>query len=108
MFSFTITRGIRGSRSSSRSITASPSAENAVYATLALGELVSFIDPDVFFDPQGDIHVLQPIAMGTYLYTRADQDGKVAHQTIFKTFRAIPPRLHKVEDGNVTVVGGLA
>jgi len=83
-------------------------AENIVYATLALGEMVSFIDPEVYFDPQGNIHVLQPYALGTYLYTRADPDGKILHQTIFKTYQTIPPRLTKLDDGNVTVIGGMA
>jgi hypothetical protein len=82
-------------------------SENIVYTNLALGEVVAYIDPEVFFDPQGAIHVMQPIAMGTYLYTRADPDGKILHQSIFKTFQTIPPRLAKMEDGNVTVVGGL-
>jgi len=84
----------------------SPS-ENIVYANLALGEITSFIDPDVLFDPKGDIHIMQPVALGTYLYTRADPDGKILHQAIFKTFHEIPPRLAKVEDGNVIVSGGL-
>jgi len=82
-------------------------SENIVYANLSLGEVVAYIDPDVFFDPQGNIHVMQPIAMGTYLYTRADPSGKILHQGIFKTFQTIPPRLAKLEDGNVIVVGGL-
>ena len=82
-------------------------SENIVYANLALGEVVAYIDPEVFFDPQGNIHVMQPIAMGTYLYTRADPSGKILHQGIFKTFQAIPPRLTKMEDGNIIVVGGL-
>jgi hypothetical protein len=81
-------------------------SENIVYANLALGEVVAYIDPDVFFDPQGNIHVMQPIAMSTYLYTRADASGKILHQGIFKTFQAIPPKLTKMEDGNVIVVGG--
>jgi hypothetical protein len=81
--------------------------ENIVYANLALGSLVAYIDPEVFFDPQGNIHVMQPIAMGTYLYTRADPAGKVLHQGIFKTFQLVAPRLTKLADGNVIVVGGL-
>jgi hypothetical protein len=81
-------------------------SENIVYTNLALGEVVAYIDPEVFFDPQGNIHVMQPIAMGTYLYTRADPGGKILHQGIFKTFQTIPPRLTKMEDGNIIVVGG--
>lgn len=82
-------------------------SENIVFANLALGEVVAYIDPEVFFDPQGSIHVMQPIAMGTYLYSRADPDGKIVHQGIFKTFQTIPPRLTKLDDGNVIVLGGL-
>ena len=52
------------------------SDENLVLANLALGEVVAYIAPDVFFDPQGNLHVMQPIAMGTYLYTRADPAEK--------------------------------
>ncbi len=82
-------------------------SENIVLANLALGEVVAYIDPEVFFDPQGNLHVMQPIAMGTYLYTRADLDGKILHQGIFETYQTVPPRLTKLEDGNVIVVGGL-
>jgi len=83
-----------------------PSA-NLILANLSLGEVVAYIDPDVNFDPQGNLHVLQPIASGTYLYSRADQDGKVVHQGIFKTFQSQAPRLAKLEDGNVIVLGGM-
>ncbi len=80
---------------------------NIVYANLALGPVVAYIDPEVFFDPLGNIHIMQPIAMGTYLYTRADPRGKILHQGIFRTFQSIPPHMAKMEDGNVIVVGGL-
>ncbi len=83
-----------------------PSA-NVVLTNLALGEVVAYIDPEVFFDPQGNIHVMQPIAMSTYLYSRADSSGKVVHQGIFKTYQTVRPRLTKLEDGNVIVLGGL-
>jgi len=80
---------------------------NTVLTNLALGEVVAYIDPEVFFDPQGNIHVMQPVAMSTYLYTRADASGKIVHQGIFKTYMAVRPRLTKLEDGNVIVMGGL-
>ena len=82
-------------------------SENLILANLSLGQLVAYIDPDVNFDPQGNIHVIQPIAMSTYLYTRAKANGKVEHQGIFKTFQSIPPRLAKLDDGSVIVLGGL-
>jgi hypothetical protein len=88
-------------------------SENVVFTNIALGEVVAYIDPEVFFDPQGNLHVLQPIAMGTYLYTRADPAGKVLHQVVFKSGMVpgiqgtIPPRLAKMDDGNVIVGGGV-
>ncbi len=82
-------------------------AANVVLTNLALGEVVAYIDPEVFFDPAGNIHVMQPIAMSTYLYTRANANGKVEHQGIFKTYQTVRPRLSKLDDGNVIVLGGL-
>jgi hypothetical protein len=82
-------------------------AENLVYANIGLGDLVAYVDPEVNFDPKGNLHILQPVAMETYLYTRTDPDGKILDQNIFKTYQKIPPHLAKVEDGNVTVAGGL-
>jgi hypothetical protein len=90
-------------------------AENLVYANVGLGEMVSSIDPSVFFDPQGNVHILHPSALGTYVYTRADPDGKIVHQGVFKTeamrtesgIERIPPRLTKLDDGNVIVLGGM-
>lgn len=87
-------------------------SENTILTNLALGDVVAFIDPEVFFDPQGFLHVMQPIAMGTYLYTRTDQAGKIVHQSVFKSspvpgvMGTVPPRLTKLEDGNIIVVGG--
>ena len=83
-------------------------SENAVLTNISLGEIASYADPDVYFDPKGDVHVLQPIALSTYLYTRTNPEGKVLDQTVFRTFQEIRPQLHKVEDGNVVVVGGQA
>jgi hypothetical protein len=82
--------------------------ENIVDTNIALGEVVAFIDPDVLFDPKGNLHIMQPIALSTYLYTRADLTGKILDQRIFKTFHEIAPHLSKTEDGNVFVAGGLA
>ena len=81
--------------------------DNLVLANLSLGDLAAYIDPEVFFDPQGNLHVLQPIAGGTYLYSRADATGKIEHQGVFRTFQSLPPRLTKIADGNVIVAGGL-
>jgi len=82
--------------------------ENVVYANLALGDLAASTDPDFLFDPQGQVHVLQPSSMGTYLYSRTDADGKVEDQRIFKAIPEQPrPRLTKLDDGSVIVQGGL-
>lgn len=79
---------------------------NIVYTNFSIGEVASYIDPEVFFDPKGSLHILQPIALGTYLYTRTDPAGTIVDQRIFKTLQKVPPRLAKLEDGNVIVAGG--
>jgi hypothetical protein len=82
-------------------------AENVVYANVGLGGIEAFVDPQVYFDPEGNIHILHLLAMSTYLYSRADAQGKILHQAVFKTFQQIPPRLSKMDDGNVYVAGGM-
>ena len=89
-------------------------SENTVYSNYALGPLVVSIDPTMFFDPQGNVHVLQPMSQGTYLYTRTDPDGKLLAQRLFKSTMAddgsgmrVRPLLVKSDDGNVYVSGGL-
>jgi hypothetical protein len=91
----------------------SPS-ENTVYANYALGPLVSSIDPTLLFDPQGNVHVLQPMSQGTYLYTRTDPDGQLLTQRLFKSTVAndgsgmrVRPQLIKIADGSVFVSGGI-
>jgi hypothetical protein len=90
---------------------AAPS-ENVIYANYALGELASSVDPTMLFDPQGNVHVLQPTSMGTYLYSRTNPDGKVLDQRLFKSGvdpdsgLMVGPRLVKIDDGNVIVRGG--
>jgi len=89
--------------------------ENLVYANPSIGSMASSVDPEVFFDPQGNVHILHPAALGTYVYTRAGPNGKILHQGIFKTVAVqgpagverVPPRLAKMDDGNVTVIGGV-
>ena len=55
--------------------------------TTRSGELVSSVDPTMLFDPQGDVHILQPTALGTYLYSRTDPDGKVLDQRAVQVHR---------------------
>jgi hypothetical protein len=88
-------------------------SENVVLANLALGDVVAYVDPEVFFDPQGNLHIMQPIAMSTYLYSRVDPNGKVLHQVVFKSAPipglpgTVPPHLTKLDDGNIIVKGGI-
>ena len=89
-------------------------SENTVYSNYALGPLVSSVDPTLLFDPQGNVHVLQPMSQGTYLYTRTDQDGKLLAQRLFKSTVAVDgsgmrvrPQLIKINDGSVFVSGGI-
>jgi len=89
-------------------------SENTVYSNYALGPLVSSVDPTLLFDPQGNVHVLQPMSQGTYLYTRTDPDGKLLAQRLFKSAAAndgsgmrVRPQLIKITDGSVFVSGGI-
>jgi hypothetical protein len=82
-------------------------SDNVVLANVGLGPVEAYIDPQVFFDPQGNLHVMHLISMSTYLYTRADASGKVVRQGVFKTFQSVPPRLRKMDDGSIYVAGGL-
>ena len=88
--------------------------ENTVYANYALGPMVSSIDPSMLFDPQGNVHVLQPMSQGTYLYSRTDENGKLITQRLFKSTLAndgsgmrVRPLLTKGPDGSVFVNGGI-
>ncbi len=82
-------------------------SDNVVLANVGLGPVEAYIDPQVFFDPQGNLHVMHLLSMSTYMYTRADADGKIVHQGVFKTFQSIAPHLRKMEDGSIYVAGGL-
>ena len=82
-------------------------SDNVVLANVGLGPVEAYVDPEIFFDPQNNLHVLHLISMSTYLYTRADANGKVVHQGVFKTFESVPPRLRKMDDGSIYVAGGL-
>lgn len=81
---------------------------NIVYTNISLGELASFIDPQTYFDPDGNLHILQPVSLATYLYTRTNPSGKVIHQGIFHSAQEVPPILVKLDDGKVTVQGGVS
>ena len=80
--------------------------QNAVYANLALGNVVGGVPPQVRMDAGNNIHVLQCIMLKTYLYTRATVNGAVVHQSVFRTANEYAPRLVEMEGNAVTVAGG--
>ncbi len=80
---------------------------NLVLANIGLGNLASGVDPEIRFDSANNLHILQCIALSTYLYTRVDVSGKVVHQGVFKTYQEIPPHLSTLEGNNVVVNGGI-
>jgi len=82
-------------------------SDNVVLANTGLGPVEAYVDPQVFFDPQGNLHIMHLISMNTYMYTRADAAGKIVHQGVFKTFQSVPPHLRKMDDGSIYVAGGL-
>ena len=76
-----------------------------VYATMALGKLISGMEPEVEIDTQNNLHVLQVSGMKTYLYSRVSLNGElVAHDNYYST--TTRPTLRRTPAGMVTVVGG--
>jgi hypothetical protein len=81
--------------------------DNAVYANYYLGNIAAAVPPEVRLDAKNDLHVLQCIAMSTYLYSRTSPEGKVLHQSVFKTFHEQAPHLQELDGDAIVVAGGL-
>jgi hypothetical protein len=81
--------------------------QNIIYANLSLGNIAGGVPPEVHLDGKNNIHVLQCVALSTYLYTRASEQGKVLSSNIFRTQNEIPPRLAVLDGDSVVVQGGM-
>ncbi|MES2309209.1 MAG: hypothetical protein V4507_10165 [Verrucomicrobiota bacterium] len=80
--------------------------ENKVYATYSLGDIVSFIQPEIKFDKEGNLHVLHPKGQGVYQYSRIALSGKLEHTAEYHATSKSRPALTIGEDGLVMVQGG--
>jgi hypothetical protein len=80
--------------------------ENLIYATRLLGQVLSSVDPQTFFDADGQLHILHTAAQGTYRYTRINQNGVIENQSLYESIPEFAPRLVKNNDGTIMVVGG--
>jgi hypothetical protein len=78
----------------------------AVYCTHQLGRAVTTVIPDVQFDTQNHVHVLQNLAPKSYLYSHVNLSGQVLDQRIYDA-AATRPTLKRDTSGNIQVVGGL-
>ncbi|XHR27807.1 MAG: hypothetical protein ACFUZC_17975 [Chthoniobacteraceae bacterium] len=82
--------------------------DNAVvFCTLALGRIISGIDPEMQFDGQNVLNVLQLIGQKTYLFTRISLDGEVISQETYTTAK-YRPTLRRDASGSISVYGGTA
>ena len=81
-------------------------AENAVYVTERLGEIISFSDPKVEFDAENNLHILHVNGRGMYRYTRVNAKGGLITRDNFDSVNDLQPQLFKTKDGSVLVQGG--
>ncbi|MDE1170373.1 MAG: hypothetical protein PW734_04055 [Verrucomicrobium sp.] len=81
-------------------------AQNLVYSTARLGEIVDLGKPQTAFDAEGRLHVLFLTGNAVYRYVRAGQDGAPLSQKLYDSLPENPPRLQAAADGSVLVAGG--
>jgi hypothetical protein len=77
-----------------------------IYCTVPLGRLVTFGSPEVQFDHNNHIHVLQNAAPRIFLHTEADINGKVLKQQGIQAEK-VRPALTRRPDGSVVAQGGV-
>lgn len=80
-------------------------AEGYVYVASPLGRIIAGEDPEVLLDRRNQLHVLHNCGPKIYLYSRIRIDGEIMGQSVFTAAKS-RPRLRKMEDGDVSVLGG--
>ncbi len=76
-----------------------------VYSTYSLGRLIAFEEPQTEIDRGNQLHVLQSSAPRMWAYSVVGLDGKLLKHASYAQTRSAP-RLRRVADGSVSVVGG--
>ncbi len=80
--------------------------EGKIYCTTQLGRYLSSGNPDVKFDPNNNIHILQNAAPKAFLYSIFDINGKVIKQQGYQGGNTTRPRLVRKPDGSIDVIDG--
>lgn len=78
-----------------------------IYCTSQIGRYLTSGSPDIKFDINNNIHILQNAAPKAFLYSIADINGKVIKQQGYQSDK-VRPRLVRAGDGSVSVVDGMA
>lgn len=76
-----------------------------VCATNMLGRVLSGIEPEIQFDLENNLHVLQVVGPKAYLYSRIGLNGELLSQANYSTVK-YRPTLRRDAAGMITVVGG--
>lgn len=77
-----------------------------IYCNSALGRFVSYGSPEVQFDSQNHIHILQNAAPKIFLHSEVDVNGKVVKQTAVQVNKT-RPALSRKPDGSIVAIGGI-
>lgn len=76
-----------------------------VYCTHQLGRLLAFATPDVLFDRQNQVHVLQNIAPKSFVYSHIGLNGEILERKSYSESSS-RPKLLLGSDGHVLIMGG--
>jgi hypothetical protein len=76
-----------------------------IYCNSPLGRFLSYGSPEVQFDAQNHIHILQNAAPKIFLHSELDINGKVLNQTAIQVNKA-KPVLSRKPDGTIVTLGG--
>jgi hypothetical protein len=82
-------------------------AEEQTFGVVPIGPMVSFSRPTALVDGDSNLHVLYQSGPRVSTYCKLDPDGEILIYEK-REYSAAKPRLSATEDGNVTVIGGVA
>lgn len=80
--------------------------EGKIYCTTQLGRYLSSGSPEVKFDPNNNVHILQNAAPKAFLYSIFDINGKVLKQQGYQGGNTERPHLGRKPDGSIVVLDG--
>ena len=77
-----------------------------VYATYSLGRVITFDEPHAEVDRENRLHVLQCSAPRVWSYSMIGLDGRLLKHATYSQTQSMP-KLHRGNEGTVTVHGGI-